>query len=547
LVPVITRGHKPPGVKPPTGYRKLKCLIPPSGPNRHKSTRTVKGVQGKNNEHIIAAMPGSPKIGRNDPCPCLTGKKFKHCCSGKVDWDSILREKRDIRPFLSVRGRNLCFANRIADALKLDALGKSRTLKDYKAAFTADAVRRIHEAAMEVWPPNVDIANALRRSPGDVSGLYIGDYEPEYLFRGIVRHSIYADKILLIDPIIYPRSVRDEFNPLLNPEQYRSQTLKNVNLWFGLLPWIEAGIVEIIRPPSDFDPRMNWDLMNAQLRKFEENPELKQASLESVDELGERHTQKMMYQQLFLGAPDEYLKRIFEERGLAKDWHSVDEFLKFVQQERDRDPNFLEPLDTLCNGQMYTITSGAPYPGAKMTAGITGSYLFTDLGVKWKEIELDRKSHSAENKVWAPFAKAIQETQFRYLNGLRLDHALTLRNEGRLGSLRTFLRKVWTEASTENEFAGENAILLAAELSERVREAEQEWQQIDTDLLKMVGAAAFSGALAAGPLIASGHANFLAAAAGVAGVASVVNSTRKRVVFPDRFPAAFFMKIEDTD
>ena len=23
----------------------------------------------------------SPKVGRNDPCPCGSGKKFKHCCS----------------------------------------------------------------------------------------------------------------------------------------------------------------------------------------------------------------------------------------------------------------------------------------------------------------------------------------------------------------------------------------------------------------------------------------------------------------------------------
>ena len=24
-----------------------------------------------------------PKIGRNDPCPCGSGKKYKHCCGGK--------------------------------------------------------------------------------------------------------------------------------------------------------------------------------------------------------------------------------------------------------------------------------------------------------------------------------------------------------------------------------------------------------------------------------------------------------------------------------
>lgn len=28
------------------------------------------------------------KIGRNEKCPCQSGKKFKHCCAGKVDTSS---------------------------------------------------------------------------------------------------------------------------------------------------------------------------------------------------------------------------------------------------------------------------------------------------------------------------------------------------------------------------------------------------------------------------------------------------------------------------
>jgi AraC-like DNA-binding protein len=172
--------------------------------------------------------------------------------------------------------------------------------------------------------------------------------------------------------------------------------------------------------------------------------------------------------------------------------------------------------------------------------------LFTDIHVRWREIELDRESHSAENKVWAPFAKALQNTTLKYLNNLRLEHALRLRKEGRLESLRGFLSKVWKDASTENQFDSANAVLLAGELAERIREAEQEWKNIDTDLLKIVGAAAAADLLAAGPLVASGHAYFLAAAAVVSGTVPLVISAKQRGSFPDRFPAAFFMKIEGT-
>lgn len=486
-------------------------------------------------------------INRNDPCPCVSGKKFKYCCSGKVDWNMIIQEGRDHREHLSVRGRNLYFAGRISESLQLNALRKTPSLNDYKAAFTAEAVRKIHEAVMEAWPPDIDIVQLLSGQSADVSGLYIGDYDSQYLKRAIVRHSIYANRILLIDPFVYPASVRDEYNPIVNPDQYRAQTLKNVNLWFALLPWIEAGVVALIRPPADFDHRLNWDLMTSQLKKFDEDPELKKASEESVDELSIRHRQKLMYQQLLLGAPDSYLRQKFEEFGLGRSGVKVDDFLKSIHQEREQDADFLEPLGPKSEAQLFMMTTGASYPSAKMTAGITGSYLFTDIYVRWREIELDRESHSAENKVWAPFAKALQNTSLKYLNNLRLEHALTLRKEGRLESLRGFLGKVWKDASTGDQFDSANAVLLGEELAERVREAEQEWKKIDRDLLKIVGAQAVTGLLAAGPLIAAGYADFLAAAAAVGGVASLVHSTLQRRSFPDRFPAAFFMRIEDND
>ena len=33
------------------------------------------------------------KTGRNDPCPCGSGQKFKKCCEGKPDASSKLRSR----------------------------------------------------------------------------------------------------------------------------------------------------------------------------------------------------------------------------------------------------------------------------------------------------------------------------------------------------------------------------------------------------------------------------------------------------------------------
>jgi preprotein translocase subunit SecA len=38
-------------------------------------------------ERALAAREparAAPKIGRNDPCPCGSGKKFKRCCVGRA-------------------------------------------------------------------------------------------------------------------------------------------------------------------------------------------------------------------------------------------------------------------------------------------------------------------------------------------------------------------------------------------------------------------------------------------------------------------------------
>jgi hypothetical protein len=489
-------------------------------------------------------MSRPSKIKPNEPCPCFTGAKFKHCCSGKVDWEAINAQGLDCRPYLSIRGRNLYFIERVCEVLQFDKLGKPKSLKEYKAAFTATAVRKIHEALMDIWPPQINIVDALKRGAGGVSGLYIGDYSFDYVTRAVLRHSIYANRILLVDPFIYPASVREEYNPIVNPEQYRTQTLKNVNLWLEFAPWIIAGVVGFIRPPTDFDPRLNWEIMTEQQKKFAESEELSKAIKDTTDELQVRHTENFKREHFWLSAPDSFLRRKIVESGVETKEDRIDAILKYIQNERDQNPNFLEPLGPNFDGQLAIITTGSSYLSAKITAGITGSYLFTDMSVRWKEIELDRESHSAENKVWSPFAKALQNTQFKYLNNLRPEHALALREEGRLESLRSFLAKVWKDAREENYFDNANAILLAEELETQVQVAEQEWKKIDTDLLKFVGQTALAVLLAAGPLITEGHASFLPAAAAVAGGVPVINSTLKRRAFPERFPASFFMRIE---
>jgi len=53
-----------------------------SGRATHASASTFRNsnMQGRNTPDNVQIVRSAPKVGRNDPCPCGSGKKYKHCC-----------------------------------------------------------------------------------------------------------------------------------------------------------------------------------------------------------------------------------------------------------------------------------------------------------------------------------------------------------------------------------------------------------------------------------------------------------------------------------
>jgi hypothetical protein len=63
-------------------------VLPPTPSLVGKRVATSRsGVKGASplasaDRSASVARPAAPKVGRNDPCPCQSGRKFKHCCGG---------------------------------------------------------------------------------------------------------------------------------------------------------------------------------------------------------------------------------------------------------------------------------------------------------------------------------------------------------------------------------------------------------------------------------------------------------------------------------
>lgn len=183
-------------------------------------------------------------MGRNDPCPCGSTKKYKACCLGKTDWEKLATAPPKVAScHLSLRGKNIGFVNGILAALQMDRFTPKTSFAEVKRAFTPRVVQEIFSLIAELWPDLDDFERCIQTESTTVTALYTGQYEPEAVFKAITRLALYCDKIYLVDPFVRPESVRDEFNPLLHPEEHRANAIKFTFLWMSLAPWIEANIV----------------------------------------------------------------------------------------------------------------------------------------------------------------------------------------------------------------------------------------------------------------------------------------------------------------
>ena len=221
---------------------------------------------------------------------------------------------------------------------------------------------------------------------------------------------------------------------------------------------------------------------------------------------------------------------------------SEDQIKAFLTRQREEHPYLpLCPEGGRPKSEIIHWTTGTNYEMAKIIAQVSGSHLITDIPSRWKEIELDRAEANIDHGNWSPFAKAFQETKWKHLGNINLQAAFKLREQNRLEDMRHFLRKVWKESNTGEPFDKGNAENLAAELNERVSEADSEWSKIDQELLKYFGGTTAAGIIAAGPAIATGKGSFVAAAYAVAGITEIAVSQYKRSKFPKKYPVGFFL------
>jgi hypothetical protein len=322
---------------------------------------------------------------RNAPCFCGSGKKYKRCHYGKP-----FHPEREV----TVHQRNL---NILAAAFEIFGFLKGRSWADLKKNISGAQIRRFYEVQRNLWTPDTDWAAIMPAPDGKLRGLYLGDIRPDLTLRNLIRFSLYSDNLFVIDPFHSPWTLRPEYNPIENPDQFKVDTIHVLHFLFSVAPWIQAGILQLIPDPGQLDVNFKWETAGlAKARIGDREPD--ERDLEEAVAVGEEELRRILF-----ALPEEKFFKALEKSGQILTDEGKRELLLYARSQLREDPIAWERsvADDFQEGQMITTRCGANLETALLICSITGAFPYTNMHGRWREIIEARDELSETARMWS--------------------------------------------------------------------------------------------------------------------------------------------------
>lgn len=471
-------------------------------------------------------------IGRNDRCPCGSGLKFKRC-----HLDKPLQVFPEPFKGRSIKERNIILLNAIEDIF----FSKGEDWNEMRSSLTEDKVRELYRIVAWLWPPQTDITPLLPKPDTTLRSLYMGDERPQDILQNIVRYSLYTEEIIVVSPFLAPLTMKEEFSPIANPRQYRQDTLELIYFAFALAPWIEAGIVNMIPNPMDFDFRFRKEIYTMAEQRYEANKEEYDAQ---INEFSEEEGKKE-FKRIYMRMPENALRRKLKDFKPNITQKEIDDAVLYSLKQRKADP-FLLDEEMSGEAEMKIKRMGANLELGLYLGQATGSYLYTNRKFQWNEIMSAKQQTTDDSDVWSPLTRAFQTLDFTFLNNVDARFAYKLKEEGRLGGFRNYLRKVWHKIEEDNTPAQADSAAreFGDELHEEYGKTKEEWAKIDKSILEWVAGGTGASAVLS-PLITGGM-DWIIPAVGfsITGVGQLLSARYKRKEFRANVPLAVLLDLE---
>lgn len=273
--------------------------------------------------------------------------------------------------------RGIHFVNEVLNLLGTSFTDDWNTIRE---SFDHHHVKKIYDLHADIWRPDDDhlsLAEGIRKDDR-VKFLYLGEIEPEEISKKIWRWALHFDQILIPDPFLSPWAMNNKYNPLVQPVQYETDTLKLVYLIMILYPLIMAKKVVFIPDPSDFNPGMKKSFMELIQKNLKNQHfgKLLKADMEKF-RIHEAKTQMRTYSRLPEPQRTNAVKSLFKM--------DIENHLRALELMRRTDPLCLDRESNLGESEIIITRSGASFETSIILSAMYGATPMSSLNIRYNQ------------------------------------------------------------------------------------------------------------------------------------------------------------------
>lgn len=328
------------------------------------------GRTEKPREWLVKAMPNSEPRPR-DYCPCGSGQSFGNCCRDKSPKMRMSWTEK------STRERNLMFMRALTQLFELERNDWDAVRRE----MTDDKIARMYGLYEALWPLETDLLSLLPKPDGKMRSLYTGSLHPKLIMEFALGAPLYFGEVIVQNPFIISRTLRKDKRPTEHPRQYRGEALKTLMTFLQIMPLVEAGLVNLIPDPCDFDFHLR-DQMMAMARARSQTIAFDPSDDPRLEAVMQEDMRRIM-----LNRPNALAERMLEVAG-DDEPIKMDTLLDLVEQMKVDDVLAILQDDPLTNGGQFEVLKMAPnFEMAMFLAQATGAQILTDSPFRWRELQ----------------------------------------------------------------------------------------------------------------------------------------------------------------
>lgn len=315
----------------------------------------------------------------------------------------------------------------------------SKDWSQVRREMTDEKIATAYRLYEGLWPLETDLLSLLPKPDGRLRSVYTGSLHPQHIHEFALRSSLYFGEILIRHPFMHSGVLNKKYRPTDHPRQYRSEFVSTLYFFLSVMPFVEAGLINLVPNPCDFDFHLRDQTM-AMARARSGDYKLNASTDPHFQEL-----QRDLHKRMLLTLPEAALRRELEQTASPNASIGIDDMIESLDWMRENDPFVSLQEDTLgpgAEGQLHYFKMEPSFEVAMYLAQATGSQILTDSKIRWKDLEAAlMRRHLGSSPTLTLLKEGIQSVPIAF--PFEVEDTLNLHDMTEFSEVRSVLRNAF--------------------------------------------------------------------------------------------------------